>query len=563
MGFIKKHGTLFLILILACLLRVYALDWDQNYHLHPDERMLIIVADRIHFFNKLNPEFFNYGSLPVYILKGIGQIHDTFREPIISTYEHLLFPGRIISTIADLATIIGIYGIASLLFKKSKIPIYAAFLYAIAFFPIQNSHFFVVDVFLTCFTTYFLYFLLRYISDLRLKHLLISAIVFAALITTKITAIIFYIPFLVILVLLHRQKLFVLVQRLVIFHLFVFLFSFIFMPYLYLDFQIFFTDIKMQMRMGRDPYVFPYTLQYVQTTAYWYFIKNIIMWGIGPIISLLAAIGIWNVIRLRIRNYELKIKLKELSSYKLQVTVIFFYLFYFLVVGISEVKFMRYMLPIYPGILILAGYGLHVISTYYKEQKMPINRILKGIFLASALIWTGMFINIYSSPHTRIEASQWVLEHISPGSTIAIEHWDDRIPLDFSERYQLQELTIYDQPDNESKWRLLASKLETSDYLIIASNRLYTPLQRLTDCSKYKSCYPLTDQYYKKLFKGEDLSTLIPSQSSLRFKKVAEFSNYPHVTLPIINYELRINDDSADESFTVYDHPKIMIFKRI
>ena len=93
-------------------------------------------------------------------------------------------------------------------------------------------------------------------------------------------------------------------------------------------------------------------------------------------------------------------------------------------------------------------------------------------------------------------------------------------------------------------------KLNRANYIIIASNRLYIPLQKLADCKKYKSCYPMTADYYQKLFSGK-----------LNFKKVAEFSAYPE--LNIFNIKFKINDDSADESFTVYDHPKIIIFKKI
>ena len=93
-------------------------------------------------------------------------------------------------------------------------------------------------------------------------------------------------------------------------------------------------------------------------------------------------------------------------------------------------------------------------------------------------------------------------------------------------------------------------KLKKSDYIIIASNRLYVPLQKLTDCKKYKVCYPKTAEYYKKLFNNQ-----------LPFNKVAEFSVYPQ--LKIGKWKLEINDDTADESFTVYDHPKIFIYKKI
>jgi hypothetical protein len=94
--------------------------------------------------------------------------------------------------------------------------------------------------------------------------------------------------------------------------------------------------------------------------------------------------------------------------------------------------------------------------------------------------------------------------------------------------------------------------IDRSQYIIIASNRLYVPLQRIAEnCEKWKigisRCPNNANEYYKKLFSGE-----------LGFEKVVEFENYPRI--PFLN--IPINDQSADESFTVYDHPKVIIFKK-
>ena len=47
---------------------------------------------------------------------------------------------------------------------------------------------------------------------------------------------------------------------------------------------------------------------------------------------------------------------------------------------------------------------------------------------------------------------------------------------------------------------------------------------------------------------------------SLGFAKVAEFTSYP--SFKIENWELKIDDSSVEESFWVYDHPKVEIYKR-
>lgn len=551
-----------IILLIALILRVYGINWDQGYHLHPDERMLIMVTEKLSFFKNLNPEFFNYGSLPIYLLR--------LASPN-GNYDGLLLSGRILSVAFDLLTIIFIYKICLLLSSTSgndklraqsrSFALLSSFLYSIAFFPIQNSHFFVVDVFLTTFTTILIYLLLLSLRVQRsnLKLITLIGITFAAMLATKFTAIIFY-PVIIGVIIysssLVKKNEFTNSSRLaslartvpdlITFHLSFFTFHFLFMPYAYLDFQKFFADIRLQLQMNSNPYIFPYTLQYVETTPYFYYLKNIFLWGLGPIISTLSMIGFLSLGKFLILNFKFLFKSKFLNSKHL-IIFLFFYLLYFFIVGRSSVKFMRYMLPMYPFFAILAGYGLYSVLSSLRRQgsSLKISKLIVWIpayaGMTGALILTFMFISIYSKPHTRIAATEWILKNIPAGSTLAIEHWDDRIPIYEGEKYNYEELTLYDQPDDDSKWQILNDKLAKSDYIVIASNRLYVPLQKLSDCKKYKSCYSKTAEYYKRLFSGQ-----------LAFKKIAEFSASP----------LFIDDQSADESFTVYDHPKIFIFKK-
>lgn len=560
---------LMFILILAFILRMYGLNWDQGFHLHPDERMLIMVTERIHLFKQLNPEFFNYGSLPIYILRGLSQVLDTVLAPSISNYVGMLYVGRYLSLFFDLGTIFLIYKISYLLFKNYKIALLSVLFYAIAFFPIQNSHFFVVDVFLTFFTTLLTYLLLNFITIPiprgRTKLVIFLAIVFAAMLSTKFTAVIFY-PIIILVLYIPAMKQWnnrSILKKIFVFHLITIIFFFFFMPYAFLEFTRFFTDISAQVKMNSDPYIFPYTLQYVGTLPYLYYIKNIFWWGLGPFISIFSLVGLLNLLltsRLTLFARRIKKLLFERSREQFnniainsqQLTIFFlFYVLYFLVIGRSAVKFMRYMLPVYPFLTITAGIGINSLLSF-PGTKVTRNlmRFLALLGMMGGVFWSLMFINIYSQKHTRIAATEWILQNIPKDSTIALEHWDDGLPLTGGENYKHVELTLYDQPDDNAKWEKQNRTLNQADYIIIASNRLYIPLQKLTDCKKYKSCYPKTAEYYRKLFNGE-----------LEFKKVAEFSVYPKIS--INNYQLTINDDSADESFTVYDHPKIFIFKKI
>ncbi len=53
----------------------------------------------------------------------------------------------------------------------------------------------------------------------------------------------------------------------------------------------------------------------------------------------------------------------------------------------------------------------------------------------------------------------------------------------------------------------------------------------------------MASQYYRMLFAGD-----------LGYRPVAEFTAYPRLG------GLTIRDDNADESFSVYDHPHVLVF---
>lgn len=582
-----KQSKYFLsaIVVLAFMVRITGIGWDSGFHFHPDERMLIMVAGRIQFFNQLNPDFFNYGSLPIYLLSGISQLIDMVFGTQFATYDGMLWVGRTVSTVLDILVLILIYRTVLLLFNNKSIALWSSFFYAIAFFPIQNSHFFIVDTFLNFFSTLLMYVLLRYYQEPTYKKIGVVSLVFAAAITTKVSAIIFLPIIGLVILIAHKHNISIfqrvlrgiknmlntqyhiqntrsyvqqIITRSLIFGICFLVFGFVFMPYAFLDYARFISDVSAQIRMNSDPYIFPYTLQYVGTVPYIYYLKNIFFWGLGPAISILAIIGAYRLLRILMKHTTLFIHHNAMI-----LIWILFYIIYFVVIGKSAVKFMRYMLLMYPFFAILAGVGVTVILNWFQDLSphnwFSIRRRFRNKFgmteitlIALPLIWTTAFLNIYTTPNTRIQATAWINQFIPEGSTLAVEHWDDRVPIFDPGKYNYEELTLYDIPDDGRKWEVLHEKLNRSDFIIIASNRLYTPLQQLNTCNNdtYPRCYPITADYYKKLFNHE-----------LNFVKIAQFTSYPRICL-LRDMCYVLHDDASDESFTVYDHPKIMIFAK-
>ena len=113
--------------------------------------------------------------------------------------------------------------------------------------------------------------------------------------------------------------------------------------------------------------------------------------------------------------------------------------------------------------------------------------------------------------------------------------------------------------DNEEKLNRIVDTLNQADYIFIPTNHQYGQITRLPER------FPLTTLYYRELIgcpDGADINECYfdarPGQvvGKLGFDLVAVFETYPRLG-PIV-----INDQRAEEAFTFYDHPKVLIFKK-
>jgi YYY domain-containing protein len=113
--------------------------------------------------------------------------------------------------------------------------------------------------------------------------------------------------------------------------------------------------------------------------------------------------------------------------------------------------------------------------------------------------------------------------------------------------------------DNVDKLNRFVSTLDQADYIFIPTNHQYAQITRLPER------YPLTTMYYRELMGCPLDMEIIPCyheahpgdhEGRLGFELVAVFETFPKLG----NFE--INDQYAEEAFTFYDHPKVLIFKK-
>jgi YYY domain-containing protein len=152
------------------------------------------------------------------------------------------------------------------------------------------------------------------------------------------------------------------------------------------------------------------------------------------------------------------------------------------------------------------------------------------------------------------------------GSALANEgDWDDGLPLRvdgydaFGGIYALGlNFNMYTD-DSPDKLERFINIYDQTEYILISSNRQWGSLPRLPER------FPMTTLHYRHLLGCPENQTIqwcysvaLPGmfKGDLGFELVKVFQSDPEIG------SLRINDQFAEEAFTVYDHPKVLIFRK-
>jgi 4-amino-4-deoxy-L-arabinose transferase-like glycosyltransferase len=566
--------ALALILAAAAALRLYGLNWDGGQWLHPDERRIYFVvlgldwphslAEALSPSSPLNPGFFAYGSLPFYLLKlAVTLLQPVF--PALGDPGNLHLLGRPLAALFDLGTIYLTYRLATILLPAYHSrwglrwgALLSAGLMSVAVLPVQLAHFYTVDPLLA----FNVMLTLNLAADVargagRLRQVALGVALGLAL-ATKVSAaplvfalfVAFYIqtqpdgsesPISRALSALRRMILPLLVAGVTFF---------VTQPYALIDWQTFLNDTLSEAQIARGTLDVPYTIQYAGTLPFLYQMWQTAFWGLALPLGLAAWAGLAaSLIRWLRRGAWTDALLLAWAGPYLAVT------------GLLYAKYLRYMLPLVPILCLLAADLLMRIGRHgdaVNDQRPASVRRLRSAVLMLVILASSAYAltyaSIYAAPHSWVTASEWIYRNVPAGSTLAVEHWDTALPLSVEVDgqiasptvYDYRTLALYDEPDNAAKWTVLAQDLAESDYVVIASRRLYGSIPREPDR------YPLATHYYDLLFAG-----------NLGFEPAGEFTRGP----AFLNPRIAPLPGAApallrpDESFVVYDHPRALIFR--
>ena len=609
------------VLVVALVLRLYGIDWDEGYGYspHPDERNVVSLVEGLKFptpgdidvlldpqASPWNPGRFAYGSFPIYLLKIANSI-------IPGDLYDLRTVGRGVSAVADVAVVFLTYLLGARMYGRKQ-GLLAATLVALAVIHIQLSHFLTFDILLGLTTIAALYFMHRVAVGGRLRDSVIAGVIVGLGLASKVSVMPIYFALatahlLYVLPVLGTSEgnraeasriigtafigllaagcaslaTFVLVQ-----------------PYAIIDSARFVSDITEQSEMVRRIRDYPYTRQYVDTAAYFYHMRQLATFGLGwplgiaawagllyaslrgmrlhygllylavgwllPAGVLLISMDLFAIATASMIAFAALIATLRVRSPESRGTVLLlsWVIPYLLVTGAFQVKFTRYLIPITP-LLILFGsqmlfHAWKWAAAYRRWLRHAVAAVMAGLVVVTGL-YALAYLGVYQTPHTAVRMSEWINRNAPVGSVILMEHWEEGIP-DLG-RYDVPRLPVYEQ-DSPHKLDILATDLARADYVLFYSNRLYGTITRLPER------YPVTSAYYRLLFGGE-----------LGFRLANVETAYPNlagVTLVDDTYErpglstpqgqetppgLNINLGYADESFSVYDHPKGLVFENV
>lgn len=543
-----KRILLPLLLILLVYTRFVNIRWGLPYSFHPDERNMAAAIQQL--FCKeatlecFNPHFFAYGQLPLYLgyflikidhflLGGFGRLGG------LVTYVEAVVALRIISAVASIVTVFLslniIYLLDNLRSKTQDLRLKLIVLLLFIFSPglIQFAHFGTTESLLIMFFTGVIYLSLLFLSkSANLKNFILkSGIICGLAIGTKVSAGIFiFIPLLVILFEIRRLSMKKIVKAGGAFIVCTMLFYFISSPYNFLSSREFLSTLRYESSVAFGSAAVFYTRQFLDTVPVLFQFLYIFPYALGPIALVLFLFSFL------LLPFNSKYNLLRLSFF-----------IYFLFNAFLFTKWTRFMAPLFPLMLIFAV--MMLISL-----KIRLNHVLYNLLLivfSLLMIVPGLaYISIYTNQDVRIQASKWIHSNVPIRSTILSEIGnvvDIPLPLPNYQfpisNFQTIPFNFYDLDKNDELKNQLNSYLLTIEYIIVPSRRIFM------DHSKER--YPFVNNYYKKLFSGE-----------LGFKKIAEFSSYPKIEL-FGKKLIEFKDEKAEETWSVFDHPVIRVYKKI
>jgi len=511
--------------ILLIVTRLIGIRWGgETNFFNPDENNMASAITRFSSPD-LNPHFFAYGQFPLYLTYySIIATTKIFTGQTIETvsYPQAIYGLRLWSAIFAIVSIFILYKVARLVFENRRIPL--IFLYLLIFNPglIQVAHFGTTESLLILVFVINIYIAIKIIHSTRLKRtaelLLLGGICTGIGLASKISSFIFLGPILLSVLFIFpksafKLKLILLTQLSILVSLFLFV---IFSPYNLIDHQDFLSTMNYETSVATGKSDVFYTRQFINTPPYIFQLSKIFPYTNGLVVYLFSLFGLSALI----------FGFKKLSSPQKQIwfCLLISCLVYFLYFGQLYTKWTRFMSPIF---FIFPLFASIFIARFRHPRPILLLTVLSSL---SGII----FLHQYCIPDVRLTATKYLNSHIPAEKTILSEA-GNVVNLPLSGNNSVINFDFYSYDADSKLPRELASKLVDIDYILVPSRRMFK--------NQTAPQFPYSSKYYQALFQGQ--------LGFIEITKIKPLS------------DLFLNEENAEETWSVFDRPTVRVFQKI
>lgn len=547
-----KKFLLLAILALGIILRLYHLNWGAPYYFHPDERNIASSVAQLNFPGTLNPHFFAYGSLPIYLTYGVGVLVNVFSQSNTPTslysvsFEQAILILRVVSALLSIGVLLLFYRLVKRILNET-FAIIGTTLVATSVGLIQYAHFGTFEMYLTFFTLLLFDVLLTFIEKKQYRYFILASFITAVLVAIKVSSIsLIPLPLFAAIIVdkskirnLSRQtalsvRLARLAGHLLVILTITGLVFYVLNPFALLDSQSFHNSMNYESSVALGQTAVFYTGTFIDTTPLWYQVSYVFPFLLNPLIFILF-IPMLAVTFL----YAFLYKRKNI------LLLIFFVLFLVIPQAVLYVKWTRYMIPALPFMYLVLLVGIFLV--YEKVKLLP--RMLEArsakyialiLMLIIQFLFTFAFVKtVYLSPDTREVAAKYASQFIDNQTLIVADVFDLGI-LPFNSKFtNLKLFDFYSIDRNPEISATLPSIIQNYEVYVAPSQRILK--SRILHPKELPKGYA----YYKDLIDGESGQLLYKTPCDV-------WCRLTYLGDPVFGVE-----DTAN----VFDRPTIFIYR--
>ena len=587
--FIENHKLsiwMFLLILVGGFFRFYKLDWGQGLFSHPDEYHIIGSVNQLSFPTQMHPHFFSYGTVTIYLIyftqEFLKYLSTTFNFQLSILNSFII--GRFYSALFSTLSIIIVYKICRS-FMERHFSYLAALCIGLTPGLIQQAHFATPESAQIFFLLSCLLFMIKLIKQNKILFLILASVFLGFAMGVKVSSIVFLLPLTITAIIKSYPKTLsfktpILFTKQVLKRLLKFTglmamtiiittvtFALV-APYVFLDFPAFRGNLEYEggLAVGKFP-VF-YTRQFIDTLPVLFQMEKVLPYVLGPVLLIFGTLGFFIVMlnllasltrlasrakrelwRSGFQHLGLWAKIPKQSMKQVQdmarndreetVLILVSFLSLFLTNAFLFAKWTRFIAPTFPFFAIFAAISL---KTFAEKTQRPVYYFLAGVLVFGTVLWTMSFFSIYTNPDIRITASKWLVSNAPSQSVIVIEG-GNMIDIPLAGNFQRIGFDFYNLEEDAQTRYKIAAGLEEADYFLVQSRRVFLNHQRL------RNQFSKTARFYDTLFAGK-----------MGFEQIKEFHQYPMLKLG--NFKLEFPDETAEETWSVFDHPVIRIFEK-